>query len=67
MHQIGKAAGYEEQAAQGIFQRTTVHPGVTAIGQVQFKVPSTHFAFVNLQVPMENGGGAFTLERTDTR
>ena len=37
IHQIDVAAGHEEQAAQAIFQRTTIAPGVTVIGQVMIR------------------------------
>ena len=53
IHQIAKAAGYEEQAAQGIFQRTTIHPGSTAIGQVELKTLSDRFAVVSINVPVD--------------
>jgi hypothetical protein len=57
IHQIAKAAGYEEQAAQGIFQRTTIRPGATAIGQIELKPRSYDFSVVNLGVPV---GGSVT-------
>jgi uncharacterized protein YceK len=52
IHQIAKAAGYQEQAAQGIFQRTTIHAGTTAVGQIELKPRSAQFALVNVDVPV---------------
>jgi hypothetical protein len=52
IHQIAKAAGYEEQAAQGIFQHTTIHPGTTVVGQVELKPRSSHFSNISMDVPV---------------
>jgi hypothetical protein len=53
VHQIAKAAGYQEQVAQGIFQRTTIHPGSTAIGQIELKTHSTRYSMVSLNVQVD--------------
>lgn len=67
IHQISRAAGYEEQAAQGIFQRTTIHPGATVIGQIELKTPSSRFAAVNISVPVDGAVGAVQFRKQDTR
>ena len=66
MQQIAKAAGFEEQAARGIFQRTTIHPGQTAVGQVQLKADSTRFKVVNVDVPVDGAAPELTFLRKDT-
>lgn len=53
IRQIAQAAGYQEQAAQGIFQRTTIAPGQTVVGQVELKPRAQAFADVKLEVPIE--------------
>jgi hypothetical protein len=67
IHQIAKAAGYQEQAAQGIFQRTTIHPGTTAVGQIELKPPSSQFAAVNLNVPVDGNVSSLHFIRQDTQ
>jgi hypothetical protein len=54
IQQIANAAGHEEQAAQGIFQHTTVHPGTTIVGQVMLKRESNEFGTLRLDVPLES-------------
>jgi uncharacterized protein YceK len=66
IHQIAKAAGYEEQAAQGIFQRTTIHPGSTAIGQIELKTSSDRFAAVNVNVPVDGAVGQLQFLKKNT-
>jgi hypothetical protein len=66
VHQIGKAAGYEVQAAQGIFQRTTIRPGSTAIGQIELKSSSSRFSAVNINVPVDGAMGQLQFLRKDT-
>jgi hypothetical protein len=66
IHQIGKAAGYQEQAAQGIFQRTTIRPGMTAIGQVELKTHSAHFSAVSLAVPVGGAVSELQFQKKDT-
>jgi hypothetical protein len=66
VYQIGKAAGYQEQAAQGIFQHTTIHPGATVVGQVELKVNSAHFGAVSVRVPIDGGSSELQFLRKDT-
>jgi hypothetical protein len=66
MHQIAKAAGYEEQAAQGIFQRSTIHPGQTVAGQVLLKTGSDNFNAINLDVSVDGASPEVTFLRKDT-
>ncbi|MGD0494337.1 MAG: hypothetical protein ABSC32_22685, partial [Steroidobacteraceae bacterium] len=65
IHQIARAAGYQEQAAQGIFQRTTIRPGTTAIGQVELKVTSPRFAVVHVDVPVDGASTELQFLRKD--
>jgi hypothetical protein len=66
IHQIAKAAGYQEQAAQGIFQRTTIHPGTTAVGQIELKARSAQFALVNIDVPIDGAKSPLNFLKKDT-
>jgi hypothetical protein len=67
IHQISRAAGYQEQAAQGIFQRTTIHPGSTVIGQVLLKNTGSHtFSAVNLDVPVDGSWSQSAFRRKDS-
>jgi len=66
IHQIAMAAGNEAQAAQGIFQRTTIHPGQTVVGQVLFKTDSAKFTALNLDVPIDGALPELTFLRQDT-
>lgn len=54
IHQIENAAGYQEQAAQAIFQHTTIQPGATIVGQVMLKPTSNEFGTLRLDVPLES-------------
>jgi hypothetical protein len=66
IHQIARAAGYEEQAAQGIFQHTTIAPGATVVGQVIVKVPSHQFETISFGVPIEETQASFAFAPTTT-
>jgi len=66
IHQIGKAAGYEEQAAQGIFQHTTIQPGATVVGQVMLKPTSSQFGTLRMDVPVDNKPVSFMFSKTTT-
>jgi hypothetical protein len=66
VHQIGKVAGYEAQAAQSIFQRTTIRPGTTAIGQVELKSRSVPFSLLSLAVPLGGTVSQLQFQRQDT-
>ena len=67
IHQISRAAGYEEQAAQAIFQHSTIRPGTTIVGQVMLKPASNNFGAVRLDVPMDFAQSAFMFAKTTTR
>jgi len=61
-----RAAGYEEQAAQGIFQLTKIHPGPP--WWAELKTPSKRFAAVQIKVPVDGAvGGAGSSRRTRLR
>jgi hypothetical protein len=66
IHQINQAAGFQEQAAQGIFQRTTIHPGTTAIGQVELKPPTSRFSAVNVDVLINGFPTELHFQRKDS-
>ena len=66
IHQIAKAAGYQEQAAQAIFQHTTIHPGATVVGQVELKPTSTHFSTLNVAVPVNGFPTELQFQRKDS-
>ena len=63
IHQIGKAAGYEEQAAQAIFQHTTIRPGMTIVGQVMLKPASSQFGMLRLDVPVDVARSTFMFTK----
>jgi hypothetical protein len=64
IHQIERAAGHEEQVAQGIFQRTTIQPGATMAGQVMLKAKSRQFGTLRLTVPVWGGQGSFAFTKS---
>ena len=66
IHQIAKAAGYEEQAAQAIFQHTTIRPGTTIVGQVMLKVAKNHYSTVRLDVPVQPARSTFMFSKKTT-
>jgi hypothetical protein len=66
MHQIAKAAGYEEQAARAIFQRTTIRPGTTIVGQVMLKKIPNPEASLRLDVPVAAAPLTFTFTKKTT-
>jgi hypothetical protein len=53
IHQIEKVAGYEEQAAQGIFQHSTIPPGATIVGQVMLKPTGSQLGTLRMDVPVD--------------
>jgi len=63
IHQIGQAAGYQEQAAQAIFQHTTIRPGTTIVGQVMLKVAKNHYDTVRLDVPVDTAPSTFVFAK----
>jgi hypothetical protein len=66
IHQIDRAAGYQEQAAQGIFQHTTIHPGATVVGQVELKPHTDRFSVVNVDVPVNGFPTELQFQRKDS-
>jgi hypothetical protein len=66
IHQIAQAAGYEEQAAQGIFQHSTIAPGTTVVGQVIVKLPTNQFGTINFGVPIEQAQAPFAFAQATT-
>jgi hypothetical protein len=65
VRQLERSAGYEEQTAQSIFQRTTVQPGNTVVGQIMLK-PQVPFSEVRLDVPFSNAQPIFVFDRKTT-
>lgn len=66
IYQIERAAGYQEQAAQAIFQHSTIRPGATVVGQVLLKPTSTGFGTLKMDVPMNTGGSTFVFTKKTT-
>lgn len=66
IHQIGRAAGYEEQAAQGIFQHSTIHPGATMVGQVMLKKTPGEAGALRLDVPVAAARTTFDFAKKTT-
>ncbi len=66
IHQIARAAGYEEQAAQAIFQHSTIRPGATIVGQIMLKPASKQFDTLRMDVPVHAAGSTFTFTRRVT-
>ncbi len=66
IHQIGVAAGNEERAAEAIFQRSTIRPGTTIVGQVMLKQPSSQFGTLRLIVPIVGARATFSFEKRTT-
>ncbi len=63
IHQLARQAGYEIQAAQAIFQHTTIRPGTTIVGQIMLKPTSYHFGTVRLDVPVSTAQSTFTFTK----
>jgi hypothetical protein len=63
IQQIGNAAGHEEQAAQAIFQHTTIRPGATVVGQIMLKIPSSNYSDVRVDVPVDAAQPRFTFAK----
>jgi hypothetical protein len=66
IHQIGRAAGYEEQAAQGIFQHSTIHPGTTVVGQVMLKKGAGDAGALRVDVPAGTVRSTFNFSKKTT-
>jgi hypothetical protein len=66
IHQIARAAGYEEQAAQAIFQHSTIRPGTTIVGQVLLKQATGQYGALRLDVPVDTARSTFTFSKKIT-
>jgi hypothetical protein len=66
IQQIANAAGHQEQAAQAIFQHTTIHPGMTIVGQVVLKLTSNEFGTLRLDVPVGGAPSTFMFAKRTT-
>lgn len=66
IHQIARSAGFEIQAAQGIFQRSTIRPGVTIVGQVMLKKTAKPYDTLRLDIPVDGAGSSFSFNRKVT-
>jgi hypothetical protein len=66
IHQIGRSAGYEEQAAQGIFQHSTIHPGTTMVGQIMLKKTPGDAGALRLDVPVAAARTTFDFAKKTT-
>jgi hypothetical protein len=63
IHQIARQAGYEIQAAQAIFQHSTIRPGTTIVGQVMLKPSSNRFGTLRLDIPVSTAQTTFTFTK----
>jgi uncharacterized protein YceK len=66
IHQIARAAGYEEKAAEAIFQHTTIHPGATIVGQAMLKVSTNRYGMLRFDVPVDTARSTFTFAKKTT-
>jgi hypothetical protein len=66
IHQIARAAGYEEQAAQAIFQHSTIRPGTTIVGQVMLKPASSKYGALRMDVPVNAARPTFIFDKRTT-
>jgi hypothetical protein len=66
IHQIGRSAGYEEQAAQGIFQHSTIRPDTTLVGQVMLKKGPAEAGALRLDVPVAAARTTFNFAKKTT-
>ena len=64
IQQIARAAGYEERAAQAIFQHTTIQPNATVVGQVIVKVIPQQSGTLSFSVPIEQSQATFAFKQT---
>jgi hypothetical protein len=62
--QVERSAGNEEAAAQGIFQRNTIPPGATVIGQLMLKARAT--SQVRVDVPVNGHAAEFSFDEVQT-
>jgi hypothetical protein len=61
--QIQNAAGAQEEAAMAIFQRTTLPPRATAVGQIVLKRPQAPFTQIRILVPSAGKSQEFVFVR----
>jgi hypothetical protein len=66
IHQLAKAAGYEIQAAQAIFQHSTIRPGTTIVGQVMLKPAKSQAGMLRLDVPIDTARSTFMFAKKTT-
>jgi hypothetical protein len=66
IHQISQQAGYEIQAAQAIFQHSTIRPGTKIVGQVMLKPSSNHFGNLRLDVSVGAANTTFMFTKKTT-
>jgi hypothetical protein len=66
IRQLENAAAYQEQAAQGIFQHSTVAAGTTVGGQIVIKPATNGFSTLRLEVPIEGQVLTFTFLKSTT-
>ena len=66
IHQIARAAGYEEKAAEAIFQHTTIRPGATIVGQVMLKVSTSRYGMLRFDVPLDTARSTFMFVKKTT-
>ena len=66
IHQIATSAGYEEQAAQALFQHTTIMPGTTIVGQLMLKRSRTPYTTLRWDVPVNASQSTFVFARNVT-
>ena len=66
IRQIETAAGHEEQATQAIFQRSTIRPGTTLVGQIMLKVGSVSYNSLKVGVPVDGEVREFVFVKTDS-
>jgi hypothetical protein len=63
IHQISRQAGYEIQAAQAIFQHSTIRPGATIVGQVILKAISNHSGSLRMDVSVGTANTTFVFTK----
>jgi hypothetical protein len=63
IRQLDNAAAYQEQAAQGIFQHSTIPTGSSVVGQVVLKPSSTTFGILRLEIPISGKIESFSFAK----
>jgi hypothetical protein len=62
--QVARNAANEEDAAQGIFQRNTIAPGATVVGQLMLKASAT--SHIRIDVPVNGHPAEFDFDQIRT-